>query len=250
MAGKRAARSQVALCRMFRRFSVTRPASGPAKPFATHSGRRVIQNLIFCRIQARRLRTAVKMLIAPTGDWSAIARRFTPGSYSARPTGGRYHASPVACARAEGLRSVWLRPAVVLAAVGGAVASSIAGISAGYAVALAMLVGWLIASVLYVTKPVVFGRALGGLAALATALALVLDGGWRWFATLPLGAGVFLLRYRWRHGRDVDAIPRDRTLVPYLFDEGDRLIDTLDAVWGSPRNYGPPQALPPPPRPR
>ena len=146
-------------------------------------------------------------------------------------------------ARAERLRFLWLRAALVLAAVGAVLAVGIVGISLWCAVALAVLVGWIIASVLYVTTPVVFGRVVGFLATLAAAIALIFGGGWKWFAALPLGVGAFLLGYRWRGTRAVDAIPRDRTLVPFSFDDGDRLVDTLDAVWGSTRDGGPRHGL-------
>ena len=73
-------------------------------------------------------------------------------------------------ARAERLRFLWLRAALVLAAVGAVLAVGIVGISLWCAVALAVLVGWIIASVLYVTTPVVFGRVVGFLATLAAAM--------------------------------------------------------------------------------
>jgi Catalase len=129
--------------------------------------------------------------------------------------------------------------AVVTAALVAVLAGGFAGISAWFAVPLAVLVGWLIASVLYVTTPVVYGRAVGFLAFLAAAIALLAPGGWRWFVALPLVIAVVLLGIRWRGVRAVDAIPRDRTLVPFSFDDGDRLVDTLDAVWGSTREGGP-----------
>jgi hypothetical protein len=146
-------------------------------------------------------------------------------------------------ARAERLRFASLRAVLVLAALVAVIAAGIFGVSRWSAVALAVLVGWLIASVLYVTAPVVFGRAVGALAAVAAAIALIACGGWRWFAAFPLGLAGILLGYRWRGMRTVDAIPRDRTLVPFLFDDGDRLVDTLDAVWGSTRDGGPRQGL-------
>jgi hypothetical protein len=132
---------------------------------------------------------------------------------------------------------------VVLAVLGAVLACSIVGISGWFAVLLAVLAGWLIASVLYVTTPIVFGRALGILTFFAAATALLTGGPWRWFAVVPLVGAVVLLGIRWRGVRAVDAIPSDRTLVPFLFDDGDRLVDTLDAVWGSTREGGPRHGL-------
>jgi catalase len=141
------------------------------------------------------------------------------------------------------LRSAWLRAAVVLAVLAAVLAWSIVGISGWLAVPLAVLAGWLIASVLYVTTPVVYGRALGILTFFAAAIALLTGGPWRWLAAVPLVVAVVLLGIRWRGVRAVDAVPRDRTLAPFLFDDGDRLVDTLDAVWGSTRQGGPRHGL-------
>jgi catalase len=126
---------------------------------------------------------------------------------------------------------------VLLAALGVVVARSIVGTSVWFDIALAVLAGLLVGSVLYVTTPIVYGRALGILAFFAAAIALLTGGPWRWFAALPFVVAAVLVGIRWRGLRAVDAVPRDRTLVPFSFDDGDRLVDTLDAVWGSTR-YG------------
>jgi hypothetical protein len=127
---------------------------------------------------------------------------------------------------------------VLLAALGLVVARYIVGSSVWFDIALAVLAGLLVASVLYVATPLVYGRALGILAFIAAAIALLTGGPWRWFVALPILVAVALVWIRWRGLRAVDAVPRDRTLVPFSFDDGDRLVDTLDAVWGSTRDGG------------
>jgi catalase len=145
-------------------------------------------------------------------------------------------------ARAEGRRFPWLRAALALVALLAVLAVVIVGIWARLpvllAVPLAALAGWLVASVLYLMKPMVYGRALGILATAAAAIVLLAPGRWRWVAAVPVGGAAILVWLRWRGERSVDAVPRDRTLVPFSFDDGDRLVDTLDAVWGSTRDGG------------
>jgi catalase len=106
------------------------------------------------------------------------------------------------------------------------------------AMASAALLGEVVASVLYVTTPAIFGRVLGALAGLTAALTLLLEGGWKWFAAVPFAAAVVFGWLRWHGTREIDRVTPDRTFVPFLFDEGDRLVDTLDAVWGSTRPGG------------
>jgi catalase len=141
-------------------------------------------------------------------------------------------------ARAEWLGPWWLRAALVAAAVGAAVAVSMADGPWWAAMACAALVGEVVASVLYVTYPAIFGRVLGAAAGMAVVLALLAPGDWKWLAALPLALGVAIASIRGSGTRQIDRVARDRTVVPFLFDEGDRLVDTLDAVWGSTRPGG------------
>ena len=116
-------------------------------------------------------------------------------------------------------------------------------VSLWWAIAVAILVGELVATPLYPTTPTVYARSIGILAGAAAVLALGTDGSWRWFAAAPIVAGLVVLFLRGRGVREVDAVTRDRTFVPFLFDEGDRLVDVHDAVWGSTREGGPRQGL-------
>jgi catalase len=111
------------------------------------------------------------------------------------------------------------------------------------ALAVAILAGELVATALYPTTPTVFARSIGTLAGVAAFVALGADGSWRWFAAVPIVVGLIALLLRWRGVREVDAVTRDRTFVPFLFDEGDRLVDAHDAVWGSTREGGPREGL-------
>ncbi len=131
-----------------------------------------------------------------------------------------------------------LRAALLLLAVVAVVAVGIADGPWWAAMAAAALLGEVVASVLYVTTPAIFGRVLGALAGATAVLALLPEGGWEWFAAAPFALALFLGWLRWSGMREIDRVTPDRTFVPFLFDEGDRLVDTLDAVWGSTRPGG------------
>jgi catalase len=141
-------------------------------------------------------------------------------------------------ARAEWLRPWWFRAALLLLAVGTVVAVGIADWPWWAAMASAALLGEVVASALYVTTPAVFGRVIGVMAGATAVLALLADGAWKWCAAGPFAVAVALGWIRWSGTRQIDRVTPDRTFVPFLFDEGDRLVDTLDAVWGSTRPGG------------
>lgn len=111
------------------------------------------------------------------------------------------------------------------------------------AIVVAILVGEVVATALYPTTPTVFARTIGIFAGATAWVALWADGSRRWFATVPLLIGLAILLTRLRGVRQVDAVTRDRTFVPFLYDEGDRLVDAHDAVWGSTREGGPRRGL-------
>jgi catalase len=148
-------------------------------------------------------------------------------------------------ARSDWLGPRWRRAVLVALAVGipVLVERRLGGVSVWGALAVAILDGELVATALYPTTPTVFARSIGSLAGAAAFVALVADGSWRWIAAAPIVVGLIVLFLRWRGVREVDAVTRDRTFVPFLFDEGDRLIDAHDAVWGSTREGGPRQGL-------
>ena len=54
---------------------------------------------------------------------------------------------------------------------------------------------------------------------------------------VPPIATLILLRVK--GSRKVDVVPTDRTAVPTLSDEGNRLVDAMDGIWGSTRPNGP-----------
>jgi catalase len=148
-------------------------------------------------------------------------------------------------ARADWLGPPWRRVLLVAVAIGVPVAVELrfGPVSLWWAIAVAVLVGELVATALYPTTPTVYARSIGTLAGAAAVVALGTDGRWRWFAAVPIVAGLVVLFLRGRGVREVDAVTRDRTFVPFLFDEGDRLVDAHDAVWGSTREGGPREGL-------
>jgi catalase len=148
-------------------------------------------------------------------------------------------------ARSDWLGPRWRRALLAALAVGIPVLvdRSLGGVSVWGALAVAILAGELVATALYPTTPTVFARSIGILAGAAAFVALGADGSWRWFAAAPIVVGLIVLLVRWRGVREVDAVTRDRTFVPFLFDEGDRLVDAHDAVWGSTREGGPREGL-------
>ena len=129
--------------------------------------------------------------------------------------------------------------AVVLPAV---VVRSIDDIAWWAAIVVAVVVGDLVATALYPTTPTVFARTVGIFAGATVWAAVGFDGAWRWWGLAPVAVGVGVAFGRWRT-RQTDAVTRDRTFVPFLFDEADRLLDADDVVWGSTREGGPRKGL-------
>jgi catalase len=148
-------------------------------------------------------------------------------------------------ARADWLGPRWRRALLVAFALGIPVLAERAsgGVSVWGALAVGVLAGELVATALYPTTPTVFARSIGVLAGVAVFVALQANGSWRWLAAVPVVVGLAVLLLRWRGVRQVDAVTRDRTFVPFLFDEGDRLVDAHDAVWGSTREGGPREGM-------
>ncbi|MGH9269657.1 MAG: hypothetical protein ACRDZ2_00100, partial [Ilumatobacteraceae bacterium] len=141
-------------------------------------------------------------------------------------------------ARRDRLRRWWVRGlGIVLAGAVGVVGIRLE--SFWLTVLAAALAGWLVASVAYVTASVFAGRILGWSTTGAVFILGWLPHWWKWFVVLPGVAVLVILVLRVSGSRKVDVVPTDRTKVPILSDEGNRLVDAMDAMWGSTRPGGP-----------
>ena len=133
---------------------------------------------------------------------------------------------------------------MAIAAIAVVVVAKSLGLPVWGSVVAAVTVGDAIASVLYATTPTAFGRAIGSLVGLGTFLFLVLAAPGAWIALAAAAVVVAVVLFiRYKGTRHVDRVTRDRTVVPFLFDDGNRLVDSIDAVWGSTRPNGPRQGL-------
>jgi catalase len=142
-------------------------------------------------------------------------------------------------ARADRMQTRWAQWAVLVIAGGLGMAIVLGDLDWRVTVVLAVVIGWLIASVLYVFASILVGRIVG-LSVVATILVFALvPGWWRIFIAIPALGIVVPLYFRVTGSRRVDALSSDRTAVPMLSDDGNRLVDAIDGIWGSTRRGGP-----------
>ena len=137
-----------------------------------------------------------------------------------------------------------VQAALVVFAVVCGVAAIVSGGSRSiwWSAAASVAAGWSVALVVYAQASVLLGRIVG----ILTVLALLIASrwwSWRWWSAILaaalLVAIIALIRLRWRGGRSVDAMGKDRTLMPVASDDGNRFVDALDHIWGSTRDGGP-----------
>ena len=134
----------------------------------------------------------------------------------------------------------WGPQALVLLGAGTITATSLRWLDCEWIVLAAVVVGWLVASVTYVTASILVGRMIG----IATAMGVVAVGcipGWgKWLiVTGAVLVVATLIILRATGARKADVVPTDRTGVSTLLDEGNRLVDAMDGIWGSSRADGP-----------
>jgi catalase len=139
---------------------------------------------------------------------------------------------------ADLLRRPWVRVIVLVAAAGGAVVSLIMLPCWSSAIVVAGT-AWLVTTVAYLSVPVFSARIIG----MSTFGGLVIFGcapGWlRWIGVGGAAAILVLLWLRISGVRKADVVATDRTELPVLSDDGNRLVDAIDAIWGSTREHGP-----------
>ena len=133
----------------------------------------------------------------------------------------------------------WAQAAVLVVAVVLGVVVAVVPVPAWVTLIGAALVGWLVASFVYAKTSILIGRMIG-LSVVALVVMLAFASGWWWFALVPPVLGILVPTSLWVSGeRKPDAIADDRTTVPQYYDDGNRLVDALDGMWGSTRAGGP-----------
>jgi catalase len=142
-------------------------------------------------------------------------------------------------ARADRLQSRWVQWAVLVIAGAAGLAVATGRLDWWLTVVLALVIGWLIASVLYASTSILVGRIVGLSVVAAILVVALLPSWWQSFVAIPV-LGTVVPPYIWVKGsRRVDALSPDRTTVPMLSDDGNRLVDAIDGIWGSTRPGGP-----------
>jgi len=139
---------------------------------------------------------------------------------------------------ADWLTPWWRRVLILAAAVGGAVASVV--LLPCWSAALVIAgTAWVVTSVAYLSIPI-FSARLIGISTFGGFLLLGCAPGW--WRCIGLGGALsilILVLLRITGSRKADVVAADRTAVPVLSDDGNRLVDSIDAIWGSTRPHGP-----------
>ena len=143
-------------------------------------------------------------------------------------------------ARADLLRPVWAQAAVLSLAAVGFVTVAFVPVPWWGKLVAAVALCWLVASYVYVHASILTGRMIAP-SVVATAVVIAwCPGWWKLLAIAVPIAGIAIPAWlRIRGTLQPDAISGDRTSVPEFQDQGNRLVDAIDTIWGSTRPGGP-----------